>query len=48
VYRAQDARELLAAEGLDPEAIALQVDGKFMSGFIRAVKPACCAPACCS
>jgi arsenite methyltransferase len=39
VYRAEDAREFLSAEGLDVNAIAPQVDGKFMSAFVRAVKP---------
>ncbi len=52
VYRAEDAREFLRAEGIDVDAIAPQVDGKFMSAFVRAVKPAldlakpCCAPGC--
>jgi ubiquinone/menaquinone biosynthesis C-methylase UbiE len=40
IYRVEDAREFLAAEGVDVDAIAPQVDGKFMSAFIRAVKPA--------
>jgi arsenite methyltransferase len=54
VYRVEDAREFLAREGLDADALAPQVDGKFMSAFIRAVKPiaatdkACCGPACCN
>jgi ubiquinone/menaquinone biosynthesis C-methylase UbiE len=39
VYRAVDAREFLAANGIDADAIAPQVDGKFMSAFVRAVKP---------
>jgi arsenite methyltransferase len=44
IYRVEDAREFLASEGIDVEAIAPQVDGKFMSAFIRAVKPQyCCA-----
>jgi arsenite methyltransferase len=38
LYRAADAREFLAGEGIDAEAIAPQVNGKFMSAFIRAVK----------
>jgi SAM-dependent methyltransferase len=44
VYRVEDAREFLAAHGLDAEAIAPQVDGKFMSAFVRAIKPGrrCC------
>ncbi len=40
VYRADDTRELLAGQGADVEALADQVDGKFVSAFIRAVKPA--------
>jgi len=40
VYRAQDARDFLAAEGIDVDAIAPQVEGKFLSAFIRAVNPA--------
>ena len=40
IYRAEDARETLLREGIDIEAIAPQVDGKFMSAFVRAVKPA--------
>jgi arsenite methyltransferase len=49
VYRVEDAREFLAGEGIDVDAIAPQVDGKFMSAFVRAVKPApCCGPACCA
>jgi arsenite methyltransferase len=39
VYRAEDARELLAGVGLHVDAIAPQVDGKFMSAFVRARKP---------
>src|SRR5438093_1589516 len=53
IYKAEDARDLLAAEGVDVDAIAPQVDGKFMSAFVRAVKPAsaakaCCGPTCCN
>jgi SAM-dependent methyltransferase len=39
VYRIDDAREFLSGRGIDVEAIAPQVDGKFMSAFIRASKP---------
>ena len=39
IYRAEDARELLSSQGIDVEAIAPHVDGKFMSGFVRAKKP---------
>ena len=49
VYDIEDARAFLAGEGIDVDAIAPQVEGKFMSAFIRASKPAgCCAPGCCS
>jgi SAM-dependent methyltransferase len=40
VYRAADARAFLAEAGLDADAIAPQVDGRFYSAFIRATKPA--------
>jgi SAM-dependent methyltransferase len=40
IYRVQDARDALAGAGLDPDAIAPHVDGKFMSAFVRARKPA--------
>jgi arsenite methyltransferase len=39
VYKIDDAREFLASAGLDADAIAPQIDGKFMSAFIRATKP---------
>ena len=39
IYRAKDAREFLAGAGLDADVIAPQVDGKFMSAFVRARKP---------
>jgi arsenite methyltransferase len=47
IYRVEDAREFLAAEGVDVETIAPQVEGKFMSAFIRAVKPSSQAGGCC-
>lgn len=40
IYRVEDAREFLAGQGVDVEALAPQVDGKFMSTFVRARKPA--------
>ena len=52
IYRAEDAREFLAGQlpiRLDPD----QIEGKFFSGFVRAVKPAPykhqggCGPTCC-
>jgi arsenite methyltransferase len=39
VYTAHDALEFLAAEGIDTATIAPEVDGKFMSAFVRATKP---------
>jgi arsenite methyltransferase len=39
IYRTEDARELLEREGIDANAIAPVVDGKFMSAFVRARKP---------
>jgi arsenite methyltransferase len=49
IYRVEDAREFLHEQGVDAETIAPQVDGKFMSAFVRARKPqACCAPTCCN
>ena len=40
VYRTEDARELLNGQGAEIQALASQVDGKFVSAFVRAVKPA--------
>ncbi len=50
VYRIADAREFLSGQNIDVDAIAPQVDGKFMSAFVRAVKPqqSCCGPTCCN
>lgn len=51
VYSIADARQFLTAEGIEVDAIAPQVEGKFISAFVRALKPAskeCCGPACCS
>jgi arsenite methyltransferase len=52
IYRAEDAKDLLGGAGLDANAISQ--DGKFMSAFVRAIKPqdaatkSCCAPTCCN
>jgi SAM-dependent methyltransferase len=50
IYRSEDAREFLSGKDIDINAIAPQVDGKFMSASVRAVKPArseaCCGQAC--
>jgi SAM-dependent methyltransferase len=40
IYRAEDASAFLADKGLDARALGPQVDGKFLSAFIRATKPA--------
>lgn len=52
IYRVEDAREFLSSSGIDVDAMAPQVDEKFMSAFVRAVKPkpaeeACCGTTCC-
>jgi arsenite methyltransferase len=38
VYKLDDARQFLAAQGVDADSIAPQVEGKFISAFIRATK----------
>src|SRR3989449_4510142 len=49
VYRIEDARTFLTGRGIDVDAIAPQIDGRFMSAFVRATKPStCCGPTCCS
>jgi SAM-dependent methyltransferase len=58
VYRAEDARAFLEGAGMDADAIAPEVDGRFMGAFVRGRKPlaarpqaqasACCAPGCCA
>jgi arsenite methyltransferase len=49
VYHIEDARKVLAGQGIDVDAMAAQVEGKVMSAFVRAVKPAaCCGPDCCA
>jgi len=53
VYTAADARELFEGTEMDLDAIAPVVDGKFISGFVRATKPkmseaSCCSTTCCS
>src|ERR1035437_7157065 len=49
-YNVADARQFLTEAGVDVDAIAEQVDGKFLSAFIRGTKPkaACCDPGCCT
>jgi arsenite methyltransferase len=60
VYKMEEARDFLEAAGLDPDTVGPQIDGKFISAFIRATKPtsnsatamsaskSCCGPSCCS
>ena len=40
VYRAEEAKDILKAGGLDVDVVATEVDGKFLSAFVRALKPA--------
>jgi len=53
IYSIEDARHFLENSGIDVDAIAPQADGKMMSAFVRAIKPAtnaaatCCGPSCC-
>jgi arsenite methyltransferase len=53
IYRAADARQFLEDAGLSNDATLAQIDGRIMSAFIRARKPAaaparCCGPTCCA
>lgn len=56
VYKSEEARDFLMAAGLDPDGVGPMIDGKFISAFVRAIKPvrqsvtigpSCCAPTCC-
>src|SRR4029077_12996582 len=47
IYYTEDARKFLTGQGIDVDALAPQVDGKFMSAFGRAVKPNVQPQACC-
>jgi trans-aconitate methyltransferase len=48
VYDVEDARQFLSEAGVDVDAIARQVEGKFVSAFLRATRPAegCCGSGC--
>jgi arsenite methyltransferase len=53
IYRSDDARQFLDEAGLSDESVLAQIDGRFMSAFVRAQKPvaaaqACCASTCCA
>lgn len=49
-YNVEDARQFLTEAGIDVDALASLVAGKFVSAFVRATKPVapCCAPGCCT
>jgi arsenite methyltransferase len=53
IYKVEEARDFLSSAGIDVDVLAGAVDGKFMSAFVRAVKPqpgekSCCGPTCCN
>jgi SAM-dependent methyltransferase len=52
VYRAADARYFLDEAGISDEATLADIDGRFMSAFVRARKPVaakeCCSSSCCA
>ncbi|HME57551.1 MAG TPA: arsenite methyltransferase [Terracidiphilus sp.] len=48
VHSVADARHFLVEAGIDADAVAPLLEGKFISAFVRATKPGgCCAPGCC-
>ena len=48
VYGVDEAATFLAGQGFDVEKAASEVDGRIVSAFIRAAKPAaCCGASCC-
>jgi SAM-dependent methyltransferase len=48
-YKAEDAAAFLIGSGLETGDFASEIDGKFLSAFVRATKPVerCCGPECC-
>src|SRR6266852_1507771 len=56
VYKSEEAKDFITAAGLNADTVGPQIDGKFISAFVRAVKPAakpvensaCCGPTCCA
>jgi arsenite methyltransferase len=50
VYSIEDARGFLSGRGLNVDALVTEVEGKFISAFVRASKPTtgCCTTGCCS
>jgi arsenite methyltransferase len=49
IYNIEDARHFLTEAGIDVDEVAPQIEGRILSAFIRATKPAapCCEPGCC-
>ncbi len=48
IYTEADARESFSGKDIDLDRLAPQIDGKFMSAFVRATKPAASSgPTCC-
>ena len=39
IYRVEDAREFPSGQNIDVDTLASQLEGKFISAFVRAVKP---------
>jgi len=57
VYRLEDAEAFLGGSGVESQTMSSDIDGRFMSAFIRATKSvqtksaetkSCCGPDCCS
>jgi len=49
IYHIDEARAFLSGQGIDVDTIASDLDGRFMSAFIRATKPQdCCSSDRCS
>ena len=54
VYQVADAKQFLAEAGILDESVLAQIDGRFMSAFVRARKPstataqARCDSTCCA
>jgi SAM-dependent methyltransferase len=53
IYRVDNAKQFLTEAGITDETVLAEIDGRFMSAFIRATKPvrvaeACCGPSCCA
>jgi ubiquinone/menaquinone biosynthesis C-methylase UbiE len=50
IYQLEEAREFLTSAGLDADAVGPQIENKFISAFIRAIKPVAagcdCPPGC--